>query len=56
MTNSDIKWYQTKEAKILGFALLLYIIGFYLISWVSWKIGLGVFLVLWANNIGTRKN
>lgn len=52
----ELKWYQTKAAKILIFALLLYIIGFGFIGWASWKAAIGVFLVLWANNIGTRKN
>jgi hypothetical protein len=39
---------------LLILACLLWFIGFLLIILQNWQIGLGVFLLLWANNIEWR--
>jgi hypothetical protein len=33
------------------FALVITIVGFTIVFTVDWKIGLGVFLLVWGNNI-----
>lgn len=37
--------------KLLIFSAIISIVGFGLLAYVDWKIFLGVFLVLWGNNI-----
>lgn len=41
--------------KMLVMECLLWLCGFILILLQNWEIGLGVFLVLWANNLEWRR-
>ena len=40
-----------REKVMLGFSMVLYVIGFGVLIWIDWRVALGAFLVLWANNI-----
>lgn len=37
--------------QMLAFSLFLWVVGLGILAWVDWRIAVGVFVVLWANNI-----
>jgi hypothetical protein len=46
----DSAWVR-KQKNLLLFSMVLYIVGFGALVWANWEVAIGVFLVLWANNI-----
>jgi len=57
MTNTQIKIKHQVRVVVLIFELVLYLFGGTLLYiYAGWEILLAVFLLLWANNIATRRN
>lgn len=37
--------------QLLAFSLFLWVVGLAFLIWVDWRIAVGAFLIIWANNI-----